>query len=256
MVDKAFSTLVPSISQSVPGCPQPLILKYIRDAAIRACERTLFWRWVQPTYSLTPGVFEYGYNKPDNTDVHIVFAAIMNGTPLERLILEDAITKYPQWADAYSGLDPDTMWSSDASSVFDANEFNVAAFNSGNTFVVPDTAYADGSEPRSVTQINPDKYLVLPLPDNKKPYVMRMFYALKPKRTATSMDSVVMDELEDMIVHGALQNLLVMPNVAWKDRELATYHAKQFLYYTSDRRARSNFSNVRGNLAVVGPKFA
>jgi hypothetical protein len=107
-----------------------------------------------------------------------------------------------------------------------------------------------------VTQINPDKYLVLPLPDNKKPYIMRMFYALKPKRTATSMDSVVMDELEDMIVHGALQNLLVMPNVAWKDRELATYHAKQFLYYTSDRRARSNFSNVRGNLAVIGPKFA
>ena len=256
MANKSFSSLLPLVNQSVIGCPQPLLVKYLRDAARTACERTLIWRWVEPKYNLTPGVFEYGYNKPDDTEVHVTIAAMMNGFPLERLILEDAIDKYPQWADAYSGLDPASMWSSSGSSVFDENEFNTAAFNSGNTFVVPDAAYVDGSEPRSVTQINSDKYVVLPMPDNKKTYTMRMFYALKPTRTASSMDATIMDELETMIVHGALQQLLVMPNVAWTDRELATYHAKQFLFHSTDKRARSNFTNFRGNMAVRGPTFA
>jgi hypothetical protein len=45
MADRTFASLVPRLNPSVPGCPQPMIISYIRDAAIRACERTLFWRY-------------------------------------------------------------------------------------------------------------------------------------------------------------------------------------------------------------------
>ena len=75
-----------------------------------------------------------------------------------------------------------------------------------------------------------------------------MFFALKPKKFGTAMDEVIFDELEEVIMHGALQHLLVLPNQAWSDRELAAYHAKQYVYQTSERRARANLGNVRGTM--------
>jgi hypothetical protein len=256
MLIRKFTSIIPKINQSVQGCPQPLILQYVRDSAIRACERTLIWRYTETPYMLTPGIAEYQYNKPVETDVHSLFEAIMNKVPLARLTLEQAITLYPEWVDLYSGVDPQTMWDNSSSSAVNVGKFDGGAFNAGPTFTVTDAALVDGKEPRAVCQLTPDKYIVLPLPDNLKQYEMRMFYALKPKRDATGMDKAIMDELEDVIVHGTLQELLVMPNVAWTDRELATYHAKQFLSMTTERRARANLANVRGSIAARGYRFA
>jgi hypothetical protein len=57
-------------------------------------------------------------------------------------------------------------------------------------------------------------------------------------------------ELEDAIYHGALQELLVIPSQAWKDYELAAYHAKQYTYCVTERRARANIGNMRGTMRV------
>ena len=256
MVDKTFASLLPRVNQSVIGCPQPLIIQYIRSAAIRSCERSLLWRYVQPKFNLSPGISEYQYRKPDNADVHVVFEALMNDVPLERLTLEQAIAYYPKWADLYSGVDPETMWDARSSAVLNIGQFDGGAFNAGPTFTVTEEALADGEQPRAICQLTPDKYIILPLPDDKAVYTMRMFYALKPKRDATSMDANMMDELEDLIIHGALQQLLVMPNVAWTDFQLASYHAKQYLFHSTERRARANLSNLRGQFTVRGNPFA
>lgn len=256
MVDRAFTTLLPRVSPSVPGCPQPMIIQHIRDAAIRVCEHTLLWRYMQPTYNLEPGVYEYAYNKPVNTDVHVLFDALMNDMPLEKLTLEQALWNYPQWADMYSGQSAEALWSLTPPATFNSAEFNEDQFNQQPVFTYPDSVLDDGTEPRSICQISPDKYIVLPMPDDSKEYTMRMFYALKPKRDAVGMDSVIFDELEEVIVHGALQRLLVLPNVVWGDRDLATYHARRCLFETTERRARANLANLRGMMAVRFPKFA
>ena len=307
MVDRAFTTLVQEVSANVPGCPQPVMLRELRKSAIRTCERTLFWRYVQPTFNLSPGAYEYAYNKPTNTDVHVVFEAMMNDQPLDRLTLEDALYRYPQWSDLFSGYAPDVAWSQTTKSPLNADQFNEPEFNQANTysaletidastaadlltqesgsalllesstgtrsttsaisllyaradlsgsFNVLDPTMADGSEPRAICQVVPDKYVVLPMPNNDKTYTMRMFYALKPKRDADGMDEKILDELEDIIVHGALQQLLVMPNVTWADRELASYHSRQYLFHLSERRARANLSNMRGTMTARSPKFA
>ena len=57
-----------------------------------------------------------------------------------------------------------------------------------------------------------------------------------------------MSDLEDVIVHGALQHLLALPQVNWSDRELSSYHAKQFTFQLAERRARANLGNARGPL--------
>jgi len=222
------------------------MIQYIRESAIRACERSSAWRYQIPLFNLLPGVFEYEYNKPTNTDVHILFEAVMNDTPLQRMTLEQAIRLYPKWADIYSGQDPSVVWSLTPPGVFNGQQYNEQLFNGGSGYVLPESIVADGSQPQVVCQLTPDKYLVLPLPDAEKTYRMRMFVALKPKRTATAMDEVVMSDLEDVIVHGALQHLLALPQVNWSDRELSSYHAKQFTFQLAERRARANLGNGRG----------
>jgi hypothetical protein len=248
MADRTFASLVPRVQASVPGCPNATIVQYIRDSAIRTCERTLYWRYQVPLFNLLPGVSEYAYNKPVNTDVHAMFEAVVNKRPLERLTMEKAIELYPQWADMYSGQDPSVLWSETPPSSFNSFDYNEALFNENSTFVLPDSVVADASTPQSITQVNADKFVILPLPDAQRTYQCRMFLALKPKRNASAMDEFIMDELEEVIMHGALQHLLVLPNQAWSDRELAAYHAKQYVYQTSERRARANLGNVRGTM--------
>jgi len=255
MADRTFASLVPRLNPSVPGCPQQTMLQYIRDAAIRACERSLMWRYQVPMFNLLPGVHEYPYNKPMSADVHVLFEALMNDEPLQRLTLEQAIVQFPKWADLYSGEDPSVVWSLTPPGVFNGQQYNEQLFNGGSGYVLPDSIVADGAQPQVVCQVNPDKFIVLPLPDAERTYRMRMFVALKPKRTATGMDEVAFGELEDVILHGALQHLLVLPNVHWSDRELAAYHAKQYTFHLAERRARANLGNMRGTLMARYPGF-
>ncbi len=59
-----------------------------------------------------------------------------------------------------------------------------------------------------------------------------------------------MDDVEDAIVHGALQHLMTLPERTWSDTELAAYHAKQYIFKVNDRRARANMGAVRAPLAA------
>ena len=256
MPTRAFTDLLSRVAPSVPGCPQPLMIQTIREAATRVCERTLAWRYTQPTFNIVPGVHEYTYAKPADSEVYVLFAAHVNDYPLDRLTLEQALYKYPEWADLYSGEDPSVIWSMTPSGAYNGFDYNDGMFNQNSPFVPPDAAVAEASEPRSVVQLTPDKYIILPLPDAEKTYTLRMFYALKPSRTATGMEAAVMNDLEEAIVHNALQQLLVMPQVAWMDRELASYHAKQSLYEVTSRRARANLGAMRGTMVASAPKFA
>lgn len=255
MGDRTFASLVSKINPSVPGCPQPTMIQYIRDAAIRACERSLAWRWMEPKYDLLPGVYEYAYNKPTNTDVHVVFDAIVNDAPLQKLTLEQALYQFPYWADLYSGVDPGIVWQNSPPNLFNQQQFNVGQYNGNQGTNLPVEALAEATDPRAICQLTPDKYIILPLPDDTKTYTMRIFYALKPKRSSTGMDEVIFEELEDVITHNALQHLLVLPNTNWSDRELAAYHAKQFIFNISERRARANLGNVRGVMTARMQRF-
>jgi hypothetical protein len=256
MATKTFAALVPQVAPSVPGAPQPLIVKHLRDAAIRACETTLMWRRVEPPFVLQAGTHENFFTKPAGTAVHAVFRAICNDKPLARVTLEDAIDLYPAWAQRFNGLSGDQLWNLTDPDTLNAEEFNEQLFNGDTEIELPPEATAGGGSPRIFTQITPDKYVVLPMPDSEQDYIMKLFYALKPTKAAVGMDENIMDELEDTIVHGALQQLLVMPAVTWSNTVLAAYHAKQHLKTVTERRARANLANGRNTLAVRYNNFA
>ena len=213
---RRFDSLVPRLSPSVPGCPQPVIEQYVRDAAIEACERTLAYRYVQNKIALTTGVYDYPYEPPTNTEVHAVLNASIDGNPLTPLPFEEFQDRFPKW---------------------------------------PDFVAADYGVPKYLSQLDADTFVVTPSPDSLKTYELRMIVAVKPLRTSYDMDTTVFDELENLIVHGALQNLLILPERTWSDRELAAFHAKQYVYKSAERRARTNLGSARNSLRVKPVAF-
>lgn len=217
MADRTFLSLVTRLAPSVPGCPQPIVEQYVRDAAIEVCERTLSWRYEQPKIRLTPGVYEYPYENPLGTEIHAFLSVSLNGESIEPATLEQLTRKYPAW---------------------------------------PDLTPAQLSTPQNVCQLDADNFVLAPVPDDTVVYDLKMIVALKPLRTATGMAKTVLDDIENVVMHGALQHLLVLPNRTWTDRELASYHAKQYAFKTSERRARANLGAARASMTVQMRPFA
>jgi len=79
MAIRLFSDLVNRLASSAPGCPQPVIIAHIRDAAIEATARTLAWRYEQPDIRLTQGVVDYAFSVPSSTEVHAIITYPLMG---------------------------------------------------------------------------------------------------------------------------------------------------------------------------------
>lgn len=119
----------------------------------------------------------------------------------------------------------------------------------------PDWDSSTVGQPQYVCQVDADTVAVFPPPDTNAPYDLDLLVVLKPTRAATTMPQVVLDELEDVITHGTLQHLLVMPNVPWMDRELAAYHAKQYLFHLTMIRNRADYGDVRRSITARPQPF-
>ena len=223
MASRSYTSLAARVNPSVPGCSLPMLEQYIRTAAITTCERTLAWRYEQPTYALTAGTYEYTYSKPSEAVIQNVMYASINDQPIDALTLEQATRRYPNWARKST------------------TAADIALY---------------GSQPLCFTQLTPNKFIVLPAPDAAVTYTLRMLYALKPSRDSEDMDEDVMNELEDVIVHRTLENLLILPNVNWTNNELAAYHAKQFRSCVAQYRANANLGTMRANMHVKMRPFA
>lgn len=244
-----FSSFYSLISPYVPMCPAPLIANMVRDVAIHTCERTLAYRYEPAVFNLLPGVHKYAYNKPANTDVHAVFGVLVNDRPLDLLTLDQAIEQYPEWADLYSGQDPSILWSLTPPNQLNTFQYNVQQLNNNSPFVLPPEIIEKATSPRAHTQLTPDEYILLPLPDDQ-PYRVRMFLGLKPSRSATGMDEAILNDLEESIRHEVISRLMLIPGEPWTDDNKAIYFSRQARYLTNERRARANLGNNRASMHV------
>jgi hypothetical protein len=218
MAARLFSDLVNRIAPSTPGAPQPVIITHVRNAAIEACERTLAYKYVQAEQTLVNGTYSYAYAPAATTEVHAILAANINDTiKITPKTVEQVTRIYPFW---------------------------------------PTTAAALRGSPLYVVHFDADTYLMARTPDGVTTYLLHMVLALKPLRTATGLEQSVFDELEDVIVHGTLQHMLVLPEQTWSDNELAAYHAKQFVFKIAERRARATVGAGRAVLTARAQSWA
>lgn len=250
MANRSFSSIANRIEALVPQVPRPTVLEHVRLAARLACEKTLAWRYVPATSQLLPGVYEYAFDVPTTAEVEHMFGFSMNGQPLRLINLDVAIACYPEWADFLSGEDAEELWSETPGGYLGASEYNEDVFNEGSDFVLPDSVVADASRPEAVTMVSPQRYVVLPLPDNAETYTARMWLALKPLRDADEMDEQAFNELEDLFVWGALESLFSMPNKPWTNPEYSVHYGQKFREGYLEKRRRANIGHVRGPMSV------
>lgn len=217
MTVRTFASLIPKITPFAPGCPEPVLIQQIRDAAIEVCENTLAWRYEQDAFPLTQGVYTYEYEVPDNTEVVAIFQTALNDNVIPTVTLETLLSHYPSW---------------------------------------PSLSTDKRSQPQLVSQFDPDHFVVAPVPDlPDTPYSLKMFLALRPTPDATGMEEVFFDELEHVITHSSLVRILSMPEKSWTDTDLADYHARQVVFKTASRRSRANLGNGRASLTVRAVPF-
>ena len=210
MATRLFSDLVNRIAPSVPGCPQPVIETFIRSAAIDVCERTGAWRYEHATVTMTAGTYEYAFVPESGAEVYTILTANLNGNDMIPMTLEALHQMYPKW---------------------------------------PSSVSTERATPQYIVQISPITFHVALVPINSTD-TMEMFVSQRPTRASTGMNEAVMDDVEDAIVHGALQHLLTLPERTWSDTELAAYHAKQFIFKVTERRARTNIGAARATPTV------
>jgi hypothetical protein len=154
---------------------------------------------------MTAGTYEYSFVPGSGAEVFSVLTANINGNNLSPVTLEELHQMYPKY---------------------------------------PSSVAAERATPRFIFQVNPITFHVALVPDNSTDTI-EMFVTQRPSRASTGMNEAVMDDVEDAIVHGTLQQLLTLPERTWSDTELAAYHAKQFIFKVTDRRARANIGAVR-----------
>lgn len=209
MTTRLYTSLESRLAPTVPGCPRPVLEQYVREAAIEMCEQTLAWRYEQDLIRLTPSIYEYDYETPDNTEVVGVIHAALNGQKIIPLTQEQIHERYPAWPDQNQR-----------------------------------------TEPRFLGQFDPDHFLVVPVPDDSKSYDLKMFLALRPTPDSTGMEKTVFDDCEQAIIHGTLSRLLSLPEKSWTDKGLADYHARQFVYKCSARRAKASLGVARASVTA------
>lgn len=252
----SYDSLLGVVGEHVEGCPAPTIISHVRRATVRACEETLLWRHEEKPYALSPGIPEYSYQKPKNTEIHAIFLASVNGVPLERMTLDEATAKYPAWVEPFGGMSPQEIWANTQSGSINNYVFNDSVYNENPEFVSPESMFACGGTPMIFTQVSTDKFFVLPYPDDDETYNLKLIYALKPTRTSTEIPDWVFNELEDTIIHQAVHTLLMLPDNPWTDTSLSAFHGRKARYHMSERRARANLGNARGSLTVKFNRWA
>ena len=213
MATTLYSAASPEISAMVAGCPLPIIERYISKVVIELCRRASVWRVNLAPLPLTAGVYNYVATVPVNTVLHNILNANLN--------VVVALSKAPmriltdmQVADMYP-LWPDTV----------------------NT-----------QQPNAIFQSGPDSINVYPVPDAISAYNINLLAVLRPTAAATGWDAALNDEFREVIYHGTLYYLMLMPNRIWTDQTQAQFHAKIYTNLITDARAKANKSYTRANL--------
>lgn len=83
MATTAFTSLLPEVLPSVPGCADIVAVNAIRNSVIEFCERTLYWQELQDSATVTTADFPYDLKAPAGARVTQVLAVIVNGTPID-----------------------------------------------------------------------------------------------------------------------------------------------------------------------------
>ena len=97
MASTRFDAFLPEAAPLVPGCPNPVIVNAVRNAAIEFCTETLAWQETQDAFSATSAEFPLTLDAPSGARVVQVVSMTVEGAPVDP-VAEDLLDQtVPGW---------------------------------------------------------------------------------------------------------------------------------------------------------------
>lgn len=213
---KSLDSFLTRVMPHVIGCPDVTAKEVMVDAAIDFCEKTLILRQTLDHLDTEAGVLEYDLSSMNQNSQESVFCPMQ--VWFKGCLLE------PVSADLIA---------------------NVQAFSTdvtGNTITQ--------SAPTQYFWTAPSTLGLYPIPDVSELKTITVRAAVRPKRTATTLNDVLYDDWVEAIAAGTLARLHAMKDQPWASSDRSQIQRRYFHECIQRARVESSSGRVRGSMSV------
>lgn len=196
----------------VPGATPEMALLEIKNTIIDFCEKSLILQETLDPVPAIQGIMDYDLDPPNNRLVVKIMKAWFKGVELEPVSIDEI--QSPSW------------------------------FNQNADYVVLK------QNPRMITQKDTETFSVYPIPGTTEQNVMTLRVALKPTRSADSIDDFIFENYAETIGHGAIARLYLSPDKPYTNPQMAVARNALYMAGLNVARDRANKGYVRTNKHV------
>lgn len=211
MTTVSFSELFPEVLAVAPSCPDPTIVRALRNATRELCKEAKCYRYTIENETVQADESEFEFYVPDDTVMVSPIELTINGLPLLPTSIQLLNQDDSDWRTA-SGAPKEYIRTWDQMGVI-------------RLYPIPEETY---------TTVG-----------------LRGQVALKPTRTATVIDETFLDRFEETIIHGALSKLLMIEGKRWYSPQQGQYHEFKFTDYKESAKRLANSDDMPKRRTVV-----
>ena len=194
----AHTAFLDYVLPHVPGCTNEMALLEIKNTIIDFCEKSLILQTDHDPVSAVSGIMDYDLEPPRDYLVTKIMKAWYKGQELDMESPDEIKTP--------------------------------SVYNQNSGYLV------NRGDPRYLLQKDARTFSVYPIPAESVKLSLTLRVALKPTRSATTIDDLIFEEYAETIGHGAISRLALSADKPYSDTKLAT--ARNALYITGLNLAR------------------
>lgn len=196
----------------VPGCTNEMALLEIKNTIIDFCEKSLILQTDLDPITTIPNVSEYDLEPPNDRLVVKIMKMWFKGVNLDPRALDEIFTP--------------------------------SAFNTRSGALV------EKSDPRFYYQKDARTFSVYPIPNVKDSLAITLRVALKPTRSATTIDDLIYEEYAETIGRGAVTRLALSPGKPYSNAQIAAASNALYIAGLNVARDRAQKGYVRASKQV------
>lgn len=211
---KSLDLFLTRILPHVAGCPEITAQEALVDTAIEFCEKTLVLRQTLDQFSSEAGELEYELYPVNTQETVVCPVQVWFKTTLLEPISADLVA-------------------------------NVQAFRTDT----PGTTLLEGA-PRQYFWTAERTLGLYPVPDTDEDGTVTVRAAMRPKRDATALNTVLYDDWIEAMAAGTLARLHSMKDQPWASSDRAVIQRRYFRECLQRARVEGSSGRVRGSLSV------
>jgi len=211
---KAFSVFLNDVMPEVPGCTIEIATHAIKNSCIEFCEKSLIIQRDHDPVTVVAGIVDYDFEPPTGMLVTRIMKAWHKTLVLTPLAPDDV-----EFAEVYNRL-----------------------FNGANV---------DRKDPQYILQKDERTFSLYGIPATTVANGLTMRVALKPSRSATTVDDVLYEDYAEVIAAGAKARLMMSAGKPYTNPQIAAVQLDMFRQGTNVARQRATRGYVRSSTGVT-----